>query len=116
MRRISSGQRSFAATAVEAHAPRHPGESTVMSLAELTDPVAVDAALDGFDRLGREAFLRRYGFRPSRTYFLERDGKRYDSKAIVGAAFGFQHPEWKSLVKCMRQLATFVPAAHTLAI
>jgi len=32
-------------------------------LRDLTSPVAVDAAMDEFDRLGREEFLERYGFR-----------------------------------------------------
>jgi hypothetical protein len=46
-----------------------------------------------FESLGRNEFLRRYGFGRSRDYELVHDGKRYDSKAIVGAAYGHQHPE-----------------------
>ncbi len=46
-------------------------------------------AVEEFDRLGRRAFLERYGFGPSRTYHLVVDGRSYDSKAIVGAAHGF---------------------------
>ena len=42
-----------------------------------------------YDALGRNAFLAKYGFGQSRSYFLVSDGKRYDSKAIVGAAHGF---------------------------
>jgi hypothetical protein len=64
-----------------------------MPLSDLTDPAAVNAAMDEFDRLGRDEFLRKYGFGPSRAYFVSRDGKYYDSKAIVGAAHGFQHPQ-----------------------
>ena len=64
-----------------------------MPLSELTDPDAITAALDEFDQLGREGFLRKYGFGPSRAYFVSRDGKLYDSKAIVGAAYGFQFPQ-----------------------
>lgn len=65
-----------------------------MSLTELTDPEAVRQAIAEFDRLGRTAFLDRYGFGRSREYMLRTDsGQLYDSKAIVGAAFGFQHPE-----------------------
>ena len=64
-----------------------------MVLAELTDPAAVTAALDEFDRLGRDAFLRKYGFGRSRNYFVERDGTLYDSKAITGAAYGIEHPD-----------------------
>jgi 5-methylcytosine-specific restriction protein A len=63
-----------------------------MKLTRLTDPSAVDAALREFDALGRVAFLKKYGFGNARSYFVKRDGVRYDSKAIAGAAVGFQHP------------------------
>lgn len=58
-----------------------------MALSDLT-PEAVSAVLEEFDQLGRDAFLRRYGFKPARSYFLIRGGKSYDSKAVVGAAHG----------------------------
>src|SRR5215213_5914370 len=64
-----------------------------MALTDLTDPQAVQAALEEFDRIGREAFLARYGFGPALRFFLVADGRRYDSKAIAGAAYGFQFPE-----------------------
>lgn len=48
----------------------------------------VVAAVEEFDRIGRDAFLTKYGFKPSRTYLLVVDGRRYDSKAVVGAAHG----------------------------
>jgi hypothetical protein len=63
-----------------------------MSIRTLTRE-AVLSALNEFDTLGREEFLRRYGFGPARDYVLVNDGKRYDSKAIVGVAYGFQHPD-----------------------
>ena len=59
-----------------------------MPLSDITRP-AVDAALGEFDRLGRESFLHKYGFGKARDYYLVRDGKYYDSKAIAGAAHGF---------------------------
>ena len=46
------------------------------------------AAVDEFDRVGREAFLKATGFGPARAYFLEHDGKLYDSKAVIGYAHG----------------------------
>jgi 5-methylcytosine-specific restriction protein A len=52
---------------------------------------AVLAALDEFDGLGRDAFLTKYGFGPAQSYFLVKDGKEYDSKAVVGAAHGHNH-------------------------
>lgn len=63
-----------------------------MALADLTDRTAVLRAIEEADALGRERFLDKYGFRPSREYFLQHNGSRYDSKAIVGAAYGYQHP------------------------
>jgi hypothetical protein len=46
-----------------------------------------------FDAIGREEFLKRYGFGTAHRYFL-RDGDRtYDSKAIFGVAYGYEHPE-----------------------
>jgi 5-methylcytosine-specific restriction enzyme A len=46
------------------------------------------AAVEEFDRLGREAFLKSTGFGPAQVYFLDHDGKLYDSKAIIGYAHG----------------------------
>jgi len=68
-----------------------------VGLADVTDPDAVLAAIREADELGREAFLAKYGFGESRQYFLQYDGKLYDSKAIAGAAHGYQHPELGAL-------------------
>ncbi|WP_460703979.1 hypothetical protein [Luteococcus sediminum] len=46
----------------------------------------MQAAMTEFDQLGRESFLDKYGFGPAREYFITENGRRYDSKAIVGAA------------------------------
>ena len=64
-----------------------------MALPDLTSQDAVLRALAEFDTLGRDAFLAKYGFRRARGYFLVQDGRSYDSKAIAGAAHGYQHPE-----------------------
>ncbi|WP_405743604.1 HNH endonuclease [Streptomyces sp. NBC_01525] len=58
-----------------------------MALADLT-PTAVLRAIEEYDRLGQDAFLGRYGFRRALRYVLVHDGRRYDSKAIAGAAHG----------------------------
>lgn len=63
------------------------------AISELTDRLAVIAAVEEFDLIGKEAFLDRYGFGPSDKYVMVIDGRMYDSKAIVGAAFGYQYPE-----------------------
>ncbi|WP_319825824.1 HNH endonuclease [Thalassovita sp.] len=59
-----------------------------MALSDI-DRAAVLRAIEEFDRLGREVFLQKYGFRRSQAYFLKHDGKFYDSKAIIGAAHGY---------------------------
>lgn len=55
---------------------------------------SVLAALDEFERLGREQFLARYGFGVAREYFVRHPvtGRLCDSKAIVGVAYGIQFP------------------------
>lgn len=56
---------------------------------------SVEAALDEFVRIGREAFLRKYHFGPARDYFVVHpsNGDTCDSKAVIGAAYGLQFPE-----------------------
>lgn len=62
-------------------------------LSDLTDAGAVRSAVAEYDQLGRDAYLAKYGFEPSRRYFLEAAGRQYDSKAIIGAAYGYQYPD-----------------------
>jgi transcriptional regulator with XRE-family HTH domain len=64
-----------------------------MPLSELTDQNAVLSAISECDTLGPDQFLLKYGYAPARRYRLIHNGKSYDSKAIAGAAFGFQFPE-----------------------
>lgn len=59
-----------------------------MALSDLTEKAVLQAIAE-FDALHREPFLKKYGFGKSRGYFLVHDGKRYDSKAIAGAAHGY---------------------------
>lgn len=66
-----------------------------MSIQHLTSPLPIHAALAEFDRIGRTYFLEKYGFGKAREYML-RDpvtGRLYDSKAIVGAAYGHAFPD-----------------------
>lgn len=57
-------------------------------------PSAVQSALDEFSSLGRTGFHVRYGFGNSRDFLVRNpaNGELCDSKAIVGAACGFQYP------------------------
>lgn len=63
-----------------------------MAIERITSNVtraAVLAAIAEYDEIGQAAFLKKYGYRPARTYRLWHDGKPYDSKAITGAAYGY---------------------------
>lgn len=58
-----------------------------MALTDITRR-EVEKAIEEYDRLGRDTFLRAYGFRRARHYLLLHEGRPYDSKAIIGAAHG----------------------------
>ncbi|MBV2180951.1 MAG: DUF3883 domain-containing protein [Castellaniella sp.] len=66
-----------------------------MRLKKLQSPIAIRKAIEEFDRVGRVYFLEKYGFSKAREYMLREPatGKLYDSKAIVGAAYGYAFPE-----------------------
>lgn len=66
-----------------------------VELSRLQSPAAIQAALDEFSRLGRTAFLKRYGFGKSRDFVVRngKNGELCDSKAIVAVAFGYQFPD-----------------------
>ncbi|MFI5913747.1 HNH endonuclease [Dactylosporangium sp. NPDC051541] len=67
-----------------------------MAFADVTRD-AVLAAVDEFDRLGREGFLRIHGFGAAKAYFLEHADRLYDSKAIFGVAHGISGAgPWRS--------------------
>lgn len=63
----------------------------MVSYSDLTDRAAVNWAISEFDRLGRKAFLKRYGYGEARQYFVVVNGSLYDSKAIFGAAYERQY-------------------------
>jgi 5-methylcytosine-specific restriction enzyme A len=63
-----------------------------MGFVDIQSTTAIYEAMDEFQRLGRPAFLSKYGFSEARRYFAIRDGQQYDSKAIVGVAHGYEFP------------------------
>ena len=63
-----------------------------MGLREI-DRQAVEQAMREFDSIGRDKFLRKYGFGPAREYFIVQGDDLYDSKAVLGAAHGYAVPE-----------------------
>ncbi|WP_439811684.1 HNH endonuclease [Streptomyces sp. P9-2] len=76
------------------------------------------AATEEFRRLGRDAFLRTYGFGRARSYELVLDGSRYDSKAIAGVAHGYATGDFlkardfsggaATVARCLRELGFVV--------
>lgn len=64
-----------------------------MPLESITDPSAIRKAVEEFDRVGRDNFLRKYGFGSARGWMLVHEGREYDAKAILGVAHRYQHPE-----------------------
>ena len=64
-----------------------------MALPDLSDRQAVLDAITEYDKLGREAFLDKYGYGSAKEYFLRFQGNYYDSKAIFGVACGYQYPD-----------------------
>lgn len=58
---------------------------------QVTDPTAVHKAIARCDALGREQFREYYGYGKAVSYFLRHEGKTYDSKAIIGVAYGYEH-------------------------
>jgi hypothetical protein len=59
---------------------------------ELRDRQSVLSAIEEYDRVGRPAFLEKYGYRRARKYILRFGSKEYDPKAIVGAAYQHENP------------------------
>ncbi|MEJ2815599.1 DUF3883 domain-containing protein [Caulobacter sp. CCG-8] len=60
---------------------------------DLASRRAVLAAMASHDEMGREAFLTTYRYGKAESYFVTHEGKSYDSKAIVGVAYGLQYPD-----------------------
>lgn len=61
------------------------------------DGEAIARAVAEFDRLGREVFLARYGYRKASRFMLKVGRRLYDSKAIIGCA-----AQWSGLGRPLR--------------
>lgn len=64
-----------------------------MALSNITSRKAILSAIKEFNKLGRNAFLVKYGFGRARRYFLAFDRKLYDAKAITGVAHRYEFPK-----------------------
>ena len=60
---------------------------------DVTNPDAVRSAIREYDALGQEAFLAKYGFKRATKFVVVDGGREYDSKALLAAAHGFEHPD-----------------------
>jgi 5-methylcytosine-specific restriction protein A len=74
----------------------------------------VIAALKECDSLGRDEFLKKYGYKYSRLYPMTHNGQTYDSKAIVGVAYGKQHGTPLKANQFSGGLATVIPTLKRL--
>lgn len=54
-------------------------------------PESILQAIRECEKMGRDAFLKKYGRGKAQSYFLVYDGEEYDSKAIVCAAYEFEN-------------------------
>ncbi|MGF1692554.1 HNH endonuclease [Photobacterium kagoshimensis] len=61
------------------------------TITTITNRLSIIKAIDECNTLGHEAFLEKYNYKQSRSYFLLYKGLEYPSKAIVGVAYRFQH-------------------------
>ena len=50
-------------------------------------------AIEEFDQVGRNYFLKKYHFGHAKSYWLVYDGRKYDSKAIIGVAHKYARPD-----------------------
>ena len=85
-----------------------------LKLSLLTSRSAVEEAIAECDALTRDGFLEKYRYKRSRLYPLEYRGRIYDSKAIVGVAYGKQHGTPLKSNEFSGGLATVVPLLRKL--
>jgi len=83
-------------------------------LSALTSSEAVKQAIAECDQLGRDPFLKKYGYRYSRLYPMRYEGRVYDSKAIVGVAYGKQHGTTLKAREFSGGVATVLPLLRKL--
>jgi 5-methylcytosine-specific restriction protein A len=63
---------------------------TKPSCLDVTDKNAVLAAINEFNELGRDKFLKKHGFDHALYYFIEYESNQYDCKPILCAAYYYQ--------------------------
>jgi hypothetical protein len=63
-----------------------------MSISKIENRDSIIKAIQGYDRVGEERYLKDHGFGKAKRYHLKYRNKLYASKAIVGVAHGFEFP------------------------
>lgn len=63
------------------------------SIGAIKNRESVIKAMAECDMMGRDCFLKKHRFQRAKSYFVKHKDRLYDSKAIVGVAFGFEHPK-----------------------
>ncbi len=87
-----------------------------MALADLTDRHAVVEAMAEYRALGRQAFLKRYGFGQNTYYIVPVDGWRHDAKALPGRRMAFSSQNNRSATTSSAEaLSTPTPSCSDAA-
>ena len=73
-----------------------------MSLRNITRQSVLEA-IEEFDQVGRNYFLKKYHFGHAKSYWLVYDGRKYDSKAIIGVAHKYARPDLGQLKNFKQQ-------------
>ena len=84
-----------------------------MSLRDITRQSVLEA-IEEFDQVGRNYFLKKYHFGHAKSYWLVYDGRKYDSKAIIGVAHKYARPELGQLRNFSGGTATVQPKLESL--
>ncbi len=64
--------------------------------------------------MGADAFLQKYGYKSATKYRILYNGRLYDSKAIVGVAYGFQFGKALAAYEFSGGKATIIPKLEEL--
>lgn len=91
LRRVTDATSAYLDSLAAARASSSPGKSAE-SLALLTQPAAVNAAIAEYKQLGRSKFLEKYGHKKSPRFLIFDGTNHFDSRAVAGVAVGYQHP------------------------
>lgn len=97
---------------VEQIAPLQAAEKSIYK--NLTSRDAVLQAISEYDAIGADAFLQKYGYKSATKYRVLYNGRLYDSKAIVGVAYGFQFGKALAAYEFSGGKATIIPKLEEL--